>query len=44
VGADGENEAELKLRLARVVEETSHGVLLRMKDADSVKLAWIRVE
>ncbi|KAF2656622.1 cytochrome P450 [Lophiostoma macrostomum CBS 122681] len=38
--ADGESDEELKARLHKTVEEISHGVLLRMKDADSVRLSW----
>ncbi|KAF2851336.1 cytochrome P450, partial [Plenodomus tracheiphilus IPT5] len=40
--AEGESKKALQARLQRTIEEASHGVLLRMKDADSVRLAWTR--
>jgi hypothetical protein len=41
---EGEDKEALQKRLRKTVEETSHGVLLRMKDADSVRLSWVRAE
>lgn len=43
VSNEGESDAEVKLRLSRAVEEIAHGVLLRMKDADGVRLAWTHI-
>jgi cytochrome P450 len=37
-----ENQEALQARLRRTIEETAHGLLLRMKDADNVKLSWAR--
>lgn len=43
VCAPGESTEHARKRLLRAVEETSHGVLLRMKDADSVRLSWTTI-
>lgn len=40
----GESMNDAMKRLSMVLEETSHGVLLRMKSADGVRLSWTRTE
>jgi cytochrome P450 len=41
--AEGESKEHLEVRLRTTINETAHGVLLRMKDADSLRLSWRRV-
>ncbi|KAF2235509.1 cytochrome P450 [Viridothelium virens] len=42
--AEGESMEQARKRLLEIAEKSSHGVLLRMKNADDVRLSWVLAE